>query len=43
VGTVVGLLLLAFAHKTPRWLGWLFLVLQILALLPIVGLWGGGI
>jgi hypothetical protein len=43
VGAVVGLLLLASAQKTPRWLGWLFFFLQIFALIPIMGLWGGGI
>jgi hypothetical protein len=43
IGTVVGVLLLALAHKTPQWLGWLFFVLQILALIPVLALWGGGI
>jgi hypothetical protein len=43
IGTTVAVVLLALAHKTPRWLGWGFFVVQILALVVIILPWGGGI
>jgi hypothetical protein len=43
VGTAVGFVLLALAHKTRQWLGWLFFVLQVFALIPVIALWSGGI
>jgi hypothetical protein len=43
VGTAVALVVLALAHKIPQWLGWVFLVVEIMALLVVILPWGGGV
>lgn len=43
VVTAVGFILLALARKMPQWLSWTFFAVQILALLPLIAFWGGGI
>jgi hypothetical protein len=43
IGFLVGVILFALANKIPMWAGALVFCLQCLTLIPVLGMWGGGV
>ena|SRR5216684_511405 len=43
IGFLVSVAAFVFANKTPTWVGAFVFCLQLLALLPVIGMWGGGV
>ena len=43
IGFLVSFGVFVFANKVPTWVGAIVFCLQFLALLPVLGMWGGGV